>query len=662
MRVYCPTPCVSTNEKMSMPQKTPAPYGSWKSPITSDLIVSGTISLGEIVLDGDDVYWLELRPQEEGRLVIVRRTPDGRTQDMTPQPFNVRTRVHEYGGASYTVDQGTIYFTNFADQLVYRQKVGDVPVPLTENENLRLANYVMDRGRNSLLAIREDHTHSQQQAAAALVRLALDGTDEGTVLAAGNDFYASPALSPNGQWLAWLTWNHPNMPWDGTELWLAPVLPNGLLGEARLIAGGWEESIFQPSWSPDGTLYFVSDRTGWWNLYRWRHETVEAVYPKAAEFGMPQWLFGMSAYGFDSAGNIWCIVNERNICQLAQINVQTGTLLPISLPYSVLSNLHVHDDMVAFLAGSPAAPTVITLYDTRSRRLEILRHTSQDQLDPSYLSLPEAIEFPTTHEATAHGFYYAPTNKEFAGPEDERPPLIIFTHGGPTGSTMAVYNLGIQYWTSRGFAILDVNYRGSTGYGTAYRRALNGLWGIVDVEDCMAGAQYLVTRGDVDGNRLAIRGGSAGGYTTLVALTFHNFFHAGASHFGVADLEALAKETHKFESRYMDRLVGPYPERIDLYRARSPIHYTDQLSCPLILFQGLEDAVVPPNQAEMMFAAAKNKGIPVAYLPFPGEQHGFRRAENIKRALEAELYFYSRIFRFVLADEIEPVEIVNLGD
>lgn len=645
-----------------MPQKTPAPYGSWKSPITSDLIVSGTISLGEVVLDGDDVYWLELRPQEGGRLVIVRRTPDGRTQDMTPPPFNVRTRVHEYGGASYTVDRGTIYFTNFVDQFVYRQKVGDVPVPLTENGAMRMANYVMDRGRNTLLAIREDHTHSQQQAAAALVRLALDGTDEGTILAGGNDFYATPALSPNGQWLAWLTWNHPNMPWDGTELWLAPVQADGQLGEARLVAGGQDESIFQPSWSPDGTLYFVSDRTGWWNLYRWQNETVEAICPKAAEFGMPQWLFGMSAYGFDSSGNIWCIVNERNICHLAQINVQTGTLLPISLPYSVLSNLHVQDDMVAFVAGSPVAPTVIALYDTRSRRLEILRHASQDQFDPGYLSLPEAIEFPTTREATAYGFYYAPTNKEFVGADDDRPPLLIFTHGGPTGSSMAVYNLSIQYWTSRGFAILDVNYRGSTGYGTAYRRALNDLWGIVDVEDCIAGAQYLVMRGDVDGNRLAIRGGSAGGYTTLVALTFHKVFHAGASHFGVADLEALAKETHKFESRYMDRLVGPYPERIDLYRARSPIHYTDQLSCPLILFQGMEDAVVPPNQAEMMFAAAKNKGIPVAYLPFPGEQHGFRRAENIKRALEAELYFYSRIFRFALADEIEPVEIWNLED
>lgn len=645
-----------------MMQRVSASYGSWKSPVTPDLIVAGTVGLGEIVFDGDDVYWLEMRPQQGGRYVIVRRTPDGQTQDVTPPPFNVRTRAHEYGGAAYTVHKGVVYFTNFEDQLVYRQVVGEIPIPLTEDGQLRFANYIMDTAHKSLLAIREDHTQSDQNAAATLVRLALNGTDDGQVLTGGNDFYASPTPSPDGQWLAWLTWNHPNMPWDGTELWLAPVNGDGSLAAPQLITGGEEESIFQPAWSPDGTLYFVSDRTGWWNLYRWRNGQVEALYPKTAEFGTPQWLFGMSTYGFDDEGNVWCTFGERNNWQLAHIDTTTGAFTPISLPYTVLTGLKVQGNTVAFIASSAAAPTIIALYHTKAQRLEVIAHSSLDQIDPGYLSIPETIEFPTTNDTTAHGFYYAPTNKDFVGSTEEKPPLLVFTHGGPTGATFATYNLSIQFWTSRGFAVLDVNYRGSSGYGTAYRRALNGLWGIVDVDDCVAGAQFLVARGDVDGNRLAIRGGSAGGYTTLVALTMRDVFQAGASHFGVADLEALAKETHKFESRYMDRLVGPYPERLDIYRERSPIYHTDGLSCPLILFQGLEDMIVPYTQAEMMLAAAQRKGIPVAYVPFAGEQHGFRRAENIKRALEAELYFYSRIFRFPLADEIEPVEIFNLRD
>lgn len=645
-----------------MTQRVSAPYGSWKSPVTPELIVAGTVSLGEVVYDGEDVYWLEMRPQQGGRYVIVRRTPDGQTQDVTPAPFNVRTRVHEYGGAAYTVHKGVVYFTNFADQLVYRQVVGEAPIPLTEDGRLRFANFVMDSHHNSLLAIREDHTESDQNAATSLVRLALDGTDEGQILAGGNDFYAAPAPSPDGQWLAWLTWNHPNMPWDGTELWLAEVNSDGTIGTPQFIAGGEDESVFQPAWSPDGTLYFVSDRTGWWNLYRWWNGQVEALRPQPAEFGITMWQLGASTYGFDTEGNIWCLFGERNTWQLAHLNTTTGAFTPISLPYTVLFGLKVHGNTMAFLGGSAAAPTVIALYHTKAQRLEVIAQSSPDQIDPGYLSIPETIEFPTTNDATAHGFYYAPTNNDFTGSGAERPPLLVFTHGGPTGASFASYSLGIQFWTSRGFAVLDVNYRGSSGYGTAYRRALNGLWGITDVDDCVAGAQFLVARGDVDGDRLAIRGGSAGGYTTLVALTMRDVFHAGASHFGVADLEALAKDTHKFESRYLDRLVGPYPERLDLYRERSPIYHADGLCCPLILFQGLEDKVVLPNQAEMMLAAALRKGIPVAYVPFAGEQHGFRRAENIKRALEAELYFYSRIFHFPLADEIEPVEIFNLRD
>ncbi|MEI2612522.1 MAG: S9 family peptidase [Candidatus Promineifilaceae bacterium] len=645
-----------------MSQRTMAPFGSWKSPITSDLIVAETIGLGGVMLDGEDVYWLEMRPREGGRYVLVRYTPDGLTQDVTPPPFNVYTRVHEYGGASYTVHNGVVYFTNFADQLIYRQRVGETPVPLTEDGQLRFADYLVDPTHNSLLAIREDHTHSDQHAVNTLVRVALDGTNEGQILAGGNDFYASPAISPDGQWLAWLTWNHPNMPWDGTELWVAPVQSDGTLGTPVFVAGGEEESVFQPSWSPEGILHFVSDRqSGWWNLYRWHQGIVEPLHPKAGEFGEPQWQFGMSTYGFDGTGNLWCLVNEQNIIRMVQLDSITGELMAVNLPYTVLSGIQVQGGRVAFIGGSAAAPTVIALFDTQTRRLEVLRHASPDLVDPGYLSIPETIEFPTTDGAIAHGFYYAPTNKDCTGPAGEKPPLLVFSHGGPTGASSAAYSLGIQFWTSRGFAVLDVNYRGSTGYGRAYRQALNGRWGIVDVDDCVAGALFLGQRGDVDEQRLAIRGGSAGGYTTLSALTFRQVFRAGASHFGVADLEALARETHKFESRYMDRLVGPYPERADLYRERSPIHAADKLSCPLIMFQGLDDAVVPPSQAEMMLAAARQKGLPVAYVPFAGEQHGFRQAKNIKRALDAELYFYGRIFKFVLADPVEPVEIENLA-
>ncbi len=482
----------------------------------------------------------------------------------------------------------------------------------------------------------------------------------GQVLVSGNNFYANPRLSPDGARLAWLTWNHPNMPWDGCELWAADVLADGTLDRAQLVAGGLDESIFQPEWSPDGVLHFVSDRTGWWNLYRWRAGSIEQLTDLPAEFGVPQWVFGMSTYAFASAERIICAYTQDGVWHLASLDTRTKALTPFDLPYTEVSNVCVGAGCAVFTAASPSQSAAIVRLDLGTGQVTVLRRSSDVAVDAGYLSTPQSIEFPTEGGLTAHGIYYPPTNRDFVAPAGERPPLLVLSHGGPTGATSTSLSLGMQYWTSRGFAVLDVNYGGSTGYGRAYRQRLDDAWGIVDVDDCVNGARYLVAQGLADERRLAIRGGSAGGYTTLAALTFRDVFRAGASHFGVSDLEALATDTHKFESRYLDRLVGPYPARRDLYIARSPIHFTDRLSTPIILLQGLEDKVVPPSQAEKMFAAVKAKGLPVAYVPFEGEQHGFRKAENIKRAMEAELYFYSRIFGFDLADPVEPVQIENL--
>lgn len=626
------------------------PYGSWKSPITSDLIVSETIGLGQIALDGQDVYWVEMRPAEGGRNVIVRRTPDGRTTDVTPASFNARTRVHEYGGGDLAVADGTVYFSNFTDQRLYRQDPGAEPRPITPEASLRYADSVIDRRRGRMICVREDHTVAGREAINTIVSLGLDGGDGGQVLVSGNDFYSSPRLSPDGSRLAWLTWNHPSMPWDGTELWVGEFKADGSLGRIERVAGGVDESIFQPEWSPNGVLHFVSDRTGWWNLYHWRDGRVEPLIEMEAEFGMPQWVLGMSTYAFESASRIICAYTQQGTYRLASLDATTGKLDLIETPYTQIGELRATPGRIVFNAGSPTEPTSIVQLSLTTRELEVLRRSSEIPIDVGYLSIPQAIEFPTEHGLTAHAFFYAPKNRDYAAPPGERPPLLVISHGGPTGATSSMLNLMIQYWTSRGIAVLDVNYSGSTGYGRAYRQRLNGQWGIVDVDDCVNGARYLVERGAVDGDRLAIRGGSAGGYTTLSALTFRDIFKVGASYFGISDLEAMAKDTHKFESRYLDRLIGPYPERRDLYQERSPIHFTHHLSCPMIIFQGLEDRIVPPNQAEKMFEAVRAKGLPVAYLPFEGEQHGFRRAENIKRALDAELYFYSKVFGFELAD------------
>ncbi len=643
---------------MTEPQVVP--YGSWKSPITSELIVSEIIGLAAIALDGDDIYWLELRPKEGGRSCLVRRTPDGNVADVTPAGFNVRTRAHEYGGGSFLIADGTVYFSNFSDQRLYRQAIGGEPQPLTPAGDWRYADALLDRQRDRLICVREDHTTTRPEPVNTLVSINLQQENDVRVLAGGEDFYASPRLSPDGSRLCWLSWNHPNMPWDGTEVWVGEINSDGSLGETHLIAGGASESIFQPEWSPDGILYFVSDRSGWWNLYRWNGAEVEPLCEMPAEFGRPQWVFGMDTYTFAAGDRLICTYTQQGIWHLASLDTQTKQLQPISTPYTEISSLNVKGDRLLFLGASPTEPSAIVEMDLTSGEVALLRRSSELAIDPGYISVPQAIEFPTENGQTAYAFFYPPQNRDCKAPDGEKPPLLVKSHGGPTAATSSSLSLRTQYWTSRGWAVLDVNYGGSTGYGREYRQRLCDRWGIVDVDDCTNGARYLAERGLVDANRLAISGGSAGGYTTLCALTFRDVFKAGASYYGVSDLEALAKDTHKFESRYLDGLIGAYPERKDLYIERSPIHFTDRLACPAIFFQGLEDKVVPPNQAEMMVEALKAKNLPVAYVPFEGEQHGFRRAENIKRALDGEFYFYSRVFGFQPADAIEPVAIYNL--
>lgn len=636
-----------------------APYGSWRSPITGDLIAAHPGGLGGPCPDGQDVYWTESRPAERGRVTVLRRRGDGEIEEVTPDPINVRSRVHEYGGGAYTARAGVLYYVDFGDQQIYKRSVDGSIARISTMGGARYADLLLDPTRGRLIAVREDHGDPAREAVAAVVAVAIDGTGE-RVLAEGADFYASPALSADGAHLAWLDWNHPNMPWDGNELWTARIDEDGGLRAPRCVAGSEQESIFQPQWGPDGTLYFVSDRTGWWNLYRLRAEQPEALHLREAEFGLPQWVFGMSTYAVAGDNTLICTFTENGTWYLGLLHAETGELETIDLPYTEYESVRADGNRALFLAGSPVQARTLVDLSLATRAVRTIRESGSPRIDERYLSRPRAISFPTAGGAIAHAFYYPPRNADFAAPAGERPPLLVKSHGGPTAAADSVLDMGIQFWTSRGFAVLDVNYRGSTGYGRGYRLMLDGQWGIADVEDCIYGARYLVEQELADGDRLAIDGGSAGGYTTLCALTFHDTFKAGASYYGISDAEALAQETHKFESRYSDRLIGPYPEERERYRERSPIHFTERIACPIILFQGLDDRVVPPNQAQALFDAARDRGLPVAYLAFEGEGHGFRRAETIKRTLEAELYFYGKVFGFTPADAIEPVPIENL--
>ena len=657
-----------TNDRMQV-----LPYGSWPSPIGAEQIAGATIRLGQTAARDGAAYWLEGRPAEQGRNVLVRQERDGSIVDVVAPPFDVRTRAHEYGGGAYALLDDGVAFVHNADQQIWLiDGKAAAPRQLTRAPQQRFADLLHDARRNRLVAIREDHRPGDIDAVTTLVGIDL-ATGDMQVLAEGHDFFASPCLSPDGRSLAWLTWDHPDMPWDASVLWQAGVAADGTLSNVCRIADGdggngsnpgvgadAGESIFQPSWSPRGELHFVSDRSGWWNLYKLSDAAVKALWPMAAEFGVPQWAFGMSSYGFDATGRIVCSIVQEARARLVVIDPEARTCNDIATPFCSIHQVRVDGDSVVFLAAQATAAEAVVRLDLSSGGWRVLRSASATLPDPAFVSVAKPITF-ATEGGTAHAFFYAPMNAEARGPEGGKPPLIVVTHGGPTGASDMGLRLPLQFFTSRGFALVDVNYRGSSGYGRAYREALKGLWGVADVDDCVAAARFLVQRGDVDADRLAIRGASAGGFTTLAALTFRDVFKAGASHYGVSDLESLARDTHKFESRYLDSLVGPYPERADIYRERSPIHFADRLSSALILFQGAEDKAVPPSQAEAMYQAVRAKGLPVAYLLFEGEQHGFRQARTIRRTLEAELAFYGRIFGFVPADAIgEPLVIDNL--
>lgn len=644
-----------------MTQQQTAAYGTWKSPITSDLIVSDVVRLGEPSIDGQDVYWCELRPQQGGRIALVKRTADGTISDVVSERFNVRTRVHEYGGAAHVVRDGHVWFSNFADQRLYHAAPGDEPAVLTPERDLRFADGVLDSLRQRIVCVREDHSAPGREAENTLVAIDLAQGGPGDVLRSGADFYSNPRISPDGTQLAWIEWDHPNMPWDGTRLYIATFRDDGTLGSIEWIAGGAEESVLQPLWSPDGRLHFISDASGWWNLYRHSGTANESIFPKEAEFAGPPWVFGLSNYGFESADALLCVYSEAGKAQLTWLETRSLKTERIETPYTSIRYLQVAGDRAVFVGGSPTVPSVIAQLDLATGRTETLRASSTLDVDPEYLSIPEPIEFPTKGGLTAHAFYYAPRNRDFTAPQSERPPLLVRSHGGPTSATTRDFNLAIQYWTSRGFAFVDVNYGGSTGYGREYRNRLRGNWGVVDVDDCCNAARYLVDQGLADAERLAIDGGSAGGYTTLCALAFRDVFAAGASLYGLSDLSVFVGDTHKFESRYLDSLVGPWPEAEAVYRERSAINALDHFSCPIVFFQGDEDKIVPPNQSELMVDALRQKGIPVAYLLFEGEQHGFRKAENIKRALDGEFSFFSRIFGFEPADDLEPLAIENFS-
>jgi dipeptidyl aminopeptidase/acylaminoacyl peptidase len=629
--------------------------------VSSSNIASDTVSLDELRIDQSGTYWIEKRPAENGRCVIVRIL-NGLTEDCLPEPFSARSKVHEYGGGAYCITEKEIYFVNDMDQSIYLASDYEAPQRITQTKHLRYADLTFDQYRNQLICICEDHSSPSQEPVNKLIVVNLS-TGELATLCNGYDFYSNPRLSPDGQKLAWLCWNHPNMPWDGTELWLANINPDNALTDVSIVAGSDTISIFQPEWSKDNILHFISDQSGWWNLYNYE-KTPRQLTHTQFEFGLPQWVFAQSCYTFINRNEILCTFLTDGEGKLALFNRQSKKLSTLDIPWSSFSSIQSFNNTCVFIAASNKTfPKIISadirnLRDKKPRTLNI-KSSVKTRLDETYYAYGEKIHFKTRDNSSAFAIYYSPTSKDFTSDKNEKPPLIVLTHGGPTAMASAKLDMRKQFWTSRGFALLDVNYSGSTGFGRTYRDRLNHHWGIRDAEDCCDAALHAADLGLADPKRLIIKGSSAGGYTVLCALAFHNTFSAGASYYGIGNLETLLSDTHKFESKYTHRLVGPYPEKLDLYKQRSPLLHVDNLNCPVIFFQGTDDKVVPKEQAEKMFEALKNKGIPVAYIPFSGEGHGFRKAENIKYALDAELAFYSRIFNLNRDDDIS-ITIENM--
>ena len=645
---------------------TTAPYGSWASPLSARDAAAASVRIGELQVEGGSLYWSERRPAERGRTVVVeRRLDDGTTQDRLAAGLSARTRAHEYGGGAYCAVNGVVYFSTFPDGRVFRQRRGAEPEPMTLPADAAYADLTPDPHHRRILAIREEYGGiAEPRSSIVAISTAARTPKAPRELRSGSTFYSSPRPHPDGTALAWLSWSHPDMPWDAADAWLEPVDQYGTPMDVVRVLGGPEESLTQPLWSPEGRLFVLSDRTGFWNPYRHADDALGAIEPvvtEDAEYAPPQWVFGLRNWVFTDAHTIVAAATRGGIWQLRRIDLRSGRATHIPT-----DSTHIHSlaadttsGAVFFVGSGPLRSTAIHRLDLATGDLSEIYRPAEDTAPAALISIGEPISFRGNDGGTVHAFHYPPRNPRFRAPEGELPPLLVKSHGGPTSATDNAIDLEVQFWTSRGFALVDVNYRGSSGYGRAYRQALEGRWGILDVDDCVAAASHLAERGLADPRRLVIRGGSAGGYTTLAALAFRDAFAAGASYYGVADLEALARDTHKFESRYLDRLVGPYPAARETYRERSPLHAADRLSCPVIFFQGLEDKVVPPNQAETMVAALRAKGVPVAYVTFAEEGHGFRSAESQVRAMEAELGFYSRVFGFETAERTAPLAIAN---
>ena len=668
--------------------RSAAPFGSWPTPFTADSLTEASLRLGELTVGDGRLWWVEGRPAEAGRQVLVSADPAGLVADHTPDDVSVRTTVHEYGGGSFTVTprrgtvgpeppDGGVVFSAFADQRLWSSAPGQEPHPLTppppQPGAWRYADGRVIPGSDWLVCVRErHHGPATDQVENDLALVHLSGEREAVTLVGGHDFFAAPRPSVDGSRLAWLSWDHPNMPWDGTELWVAdlvaePGCDRPAISGVRRVAGGPDESVSQPRWGREGRLYWVSDRTGWWNLYVDDGGPGHPLAPRAAEFSRPDWVFGQSTYAFLTDGRLVATWSAGGIDHIGIVDPACDRVREIPTRFTRFTAVAaLGDDAVAIAASSTEAAAVVVIpLDDESGpddpRVRVVRRSRDAPFEPAWVSVPVPITFPTTGERTAHAFWYPPTNPDHEGLPGTQPPLVVLSHGGPTSSASPALDVAVQFWTSRGLAVVDVDYGGSSGYGRSYRRVLDGAWGEVDVDDCVAAARYLAGEGKVDPARMVIRGSSAGGFTTLCALTFRDVFAAGASLYGVADLAALAADTHKFESRYLDRLVGPLPEAAELYRRRSPLHHPEGLSCPVIVLQGLEDQVVPPVQAEVLVGALRAKGLPVAYVTFAGEQHGFRRSETIRAAAEAELSFYGQVLGFEPAGPVAPLTVENLS-
>ncbi|MCL5946503.1 MAG: prolyl oligopeptidase family serine peptidase [Chloroflexi bacterium] len=640
---------------------TVLPFGGWPSPITPQIVAAAGVSLSHVEVDGSQIYWLEGRPQENGRSCIVRWDPEEGMTDAIPAWLNARSRVHEYGGGEYIAAEGDLFVSHFLDGSLFR--IGNrlrTTSPLTTAGTVRFADFTLDQARHRLISVCEDH-RSSPDPENLLITISLNEPHQIEPLVQGAGFYSSPRLSPDSTKLCWVSWNHPDMPWDSTQLFVATVLEHGGLSDPIRIAGDVRESALFPQWLPNGHLLFASDRSGWWNLYCWNGHDVRPITDEQAEFAVPPWILGCRPFIPLSNEQAVAIMTTGDGQALVIVDLASGAIRKVSTPFTAFAPwlAAYRGRIVCIVSHAQAAPAVV-LIDPLTGVHEVLHRSSTLELSPSVLARPEHMTYEAPGGETVHAFYYPPTNGAYRGPDGAAPPLRVVCHGGPTSATTTALNLGNQLWTSRGYAVLDVNYRGSSGYGRSYREALYGTWGKADVDDCCAGADALAQTGRVDASRLIIAGGSAGGFTALAALTFRETFTAGASYYGIADLELLLKDMHKFESRYLERLIGPYPAAQALFQERSPIYHADQLTRPVILFQGLDDKVVPPNQAEQLVEHLRARRIPHVYVTFPGEGHGFQKAENVRRALACELSFFSQILQIPLSESIEHIPVTFL--